>query len=191
MQLNVNKVLAQQQLLIETFLEDTKNLEEEKSQESTIPEVETPKFKTVELAAKKEVDVATNFQEPIMQRDSWMQDNRQKQVVGNAQKKNNQNLEEKKTATPTPTESQKKADSKRSSVPKLPRVKVPKLTKMTLLGDAEDADLIWPSPDDILNMDLQSGKVKISEITVHYSTSVTAIQIKLSNGVESPVLSNS
>ena len=65
------------------------------------------------------------------------------------------------------------------------------MTKMTLLGDADDADLIWPSPDDVLNMDLQAGKVKISEITVYYSTSVSAIKIKLSNGVQSPVLSNS
>ena len=40
-------------------------------------------------------------------------------------------------------------------------------------------------------MDLHSETVKLSEITVHFDMkSLTAMQLRLSNGVESPILSN-
>ena len=77
-----------------------------------------------------------------------------------------------------------------TAAPKISRQKLPILTKLTLVGEATDADLIWPSIDDLKTMDLQQGKVKISRITVYYDTSLTAIQLKLTNGTESPLLSN-
>ena len=39
-------------------------------------------------------------------------------------------------------------------------------------------------------MELKSSKLKLSEITIHYGTSLTGIQLTLSNGIKSPVLTN-
>ena len=58
---------------------------------------------------------------------------------------------------------------------------IPTLIKQTLIGE-HTADLIWPTEEDLKRMDLHSERVKLSEITVHYDTSLTAIQLKLSNG---------
>ena len=44
-----------------------------------------------------------------------------------------------------------------------------------MLGDSCDADLIWPTAEDLKKMDLEAENVKMAEIIVHYKTNFTAI----------------